>query len=205
MKLVIATKNKGKLEEIKESLKEFPFEIVSSAEMGIFEEIEENGTTFEENAFIKARRIAYLTKEAALADDSGLLVDFLNNEPGVHTARYAGEHATDEENITKLLSALCGVPQEKRTARFKSVIACVFPDGKELSCEGVCEGVIAFSRRGTLGFGYDPVFFLPERNKTFAELTPEEKNTLSHRGRALDKLKNTLKKEKYKEKLYAEQ
>ena len=193
MRFVVATKNKGKMQEIQSMLSPLGIDVMLAEDAGVFEDIEETGTTFEENAFIKARAVAKITGLPVIADDSGLMVDALSGEPGVKTARFAGENATDGENIQKLLNALEGVLQEKRTARFQSVIACVFPDGREFCTQGICEGEIALFPMGEEGFGYDPVFYVKEKNKTFAQLSLEEKNALSHRGKALESLKERLK------------
>lgn len=189
-KLVAATGNKGKLREFCEILKDF--EIISMKDLGIDIEVEENGETFKENAYIKASEIAKLTDFPVLSDDSGLCVDFLCGAPGVYTARYAGENATDEENINKLLDALKDVPEDKRTARFVSVICVVFPDGNAVYGEGTCEGRITFAPSGENGFGYDPVFYTEKYGKTFAELTADEKNSISHRRCALDDINKKL-------------
>ncbi len=189
-KIVAATGNKGKLREFCEILKDF--EIVSMKDLGIDTEAEENGETFKENAYIKASEIAKLTDFPVLSDDSGLCVDFLGGAPGVHTARYAGENAADDENIDKLLDALKDVPENKRTARFVSVICVVFPDGNTVYGEGTCEGRIAFAPKGENGFGYDPVFYTEKYSKTFAELTANEKNSISHRRCALDDINKKL-------------
>ena len=193
MRFVVATKNKGKMQEIQSMLSPLGIDVMLAEDAGVFEDIEETGTTFEENAFIKARAVAKITGLPVIADDSGLMVDALSGEPGVKTARFAGENATDGENIQKLLNALEGALQEKRTARFQSVIACVFPDGREFCTQGICEGEIALFPMGEEGFGYDPVFYVKEKNKTFAQLSLEEKNALSHRGKALESLKERLK------------
>ncbi|MDP2690315.1 MAG: RdgB/HAM1 family non-canonical purine NTP pyrophosphatase, partial [Deltaproteobacteria bacterium] len=152
----------------------------------------EQGATFEENALAKARFVSMRSNLPALADDSGLEVDCLGGRPGVYSARYAGAGATDEENYLKLLKELEGVPEGKRGARFRSVVAFVSPGGAEATFDGVFEGVIAKAPRGSGGFGYDPVFFVPEAEKTAAEMSEEEKNAISHRGKALKKLKNWL-------------
>lgn len=192
MEIVIATNNKGKAKEIKDILKDLNAEIYSLKDKGIDIEIEETGETFEENAFIKAEEIFKLTNSIVVADDSGLEVDVLDGAPGVYSARYAGENATDKETYEKLLRVMEGVPYEKRTARFVSVVAVILPDGTKKSLRGECEGVIINEPKGEGGFGYDPVFLVPEYNKTFSELTLEEKNAVSHRGKAFNKLKDFL-------------
>jgi XTP/dITP diphosphohydrolase len=184
-KFIVATKNKGKLSEIAEILKELPFEIVSMEEVGITKEIEENGSTFEENALIKAKEIFDITKEMVMADDSGLEVDFLNGEPGIYSARFAGVNATDSDKNNKLLELLKNVPFEDRAARFVCVIAVVMPDGSYFTVRGTCEGFIGFEAIGNNGFGYDPLFFLKEYDQTTAQMQPEEKHKISHRGKAL--------------------
>lgn len=192
-KFVVATKNKGKLKEIAEILKGLPYEVISMEEMGISNDIEEYGTTFEENALIKAKEIAALTGELVMADDSGLEVDSLNGAPGIYSARYAGEGASDADRNRKLLTELKNVPQEKRSARFVAAIAVVFPDGRNFAVRGVCEGVIGVEPKGDHGFGYDPLFFMPEYGVTIAEMEPEQKNKVSHRANALRQMLERLK------------
>ncbi|HEX9063403.1 MAG TPA: XTP/dITP diphosphatase [Clostridia bacterium] len=191
---IIATKNKGKICEIKEILKEFPFNVVSMESVGIHNDIEENGTTFEENALIKAREIAFITGGIVMADDSGLEVDYLGGAPGIYSSRFAGEGASDRDRNNKLLSMLSGVPAEKRTARFVCVIAVVLPDKTFFTVRGECEGRIGLKEEGSNGFGYDPLFFLPEYNLTTAQLPTDEKNRISHRGKALRLMVEELKK-----------
>ena len=189
MKLVLATRNKGKIAEIKEILADFQaIELLSLADFPDLPKIEETGTTFEENAILKAKTIAKLTGYLTLADDSGLTVEYLNGAPGVYSARYAGENATDAENNAKLLKALAGVPWEKREAAFVCVIALCWPQGECYTCEGRCEGIIALEPKGNYGFGYDPLFYVPAYGKTMAELEPEIKNQISHRAMALKAL-----------------
>jgi XTP/dITP diphosphohydrolase len=183
-KLLLATNNRGKVREYKHMLKDLPFELVSPAEVGINTEVEEIGKSLEENAILKATTLAKESQLLTLADDSGLEVDALGGEPGRLSARYAGEGASDEDRVNYLLKKLEGVPEGKRQARFKCVIAVATPDGEVELCPGECEGVIALEPRGKEGFGYDPVFYLPELGKTMAELSLEEKNSVSHRGRA---------------------
>ncbi len=191
MKIIAATSNAGKIKEIKKIFADENLEILSMGEIGIKIEIEENGTTFEENALIKARTISKLTGEIALADDSGLCVDAMGGAPGIYSARYAGEDATDAQRIEKLLGELSG--EENRKAKFVSVIAVVFPDGRELTADGEVHGQIADKVCGEGGFGYDPVFISDELGKTFGEATPEEKNSISHRARALNTMYNKIK------------
>jgi XTP/dITP diphosphohydrolase len=181
-KLLLATNNKGKVREYKHMLKELPFELVSPAEVGISTEVEEIGESLEENAVLKATTLARESRLLTLADDSGLEVDALGGEPGRLSARYAGEGASDEDRVNYLLKKLEGVPEGKRQARFKCVIAIATPDSEVELCPGECEGVIALEPRGKEGFGYDPVFYLPDLGKTMAELSLEEKNSISHRG-----------------------
>ena len=193
MKLAIASNNQHKLDEIKSILGGCFDKLLSIKELGLDIEIEETGTTLLENALIKARTIRDMTGMVVLADDTGLMVDALNGEPGVYSARYAGEEHNYQKNNEKLLNNLEGVPDEKRTARFKTVIAVCFPDGTELTCEGCVEGKIATELRGNRGFGYDPLFYSFELGKVFAEGTLEEKNRVGHRGRALRKMLELLK------------
>lgn len=185
MKLVLATNNKGKLREMSEILAPHGIEVVSLDEFKDIGDIEEDGDTFRENAIKKAAVTCEQTGLMALADDSGLEVDFLDGAPGVHSARFAGEEKDDDANNKKLLELLAGVPEERRTARFRCVIAVAVPGGWVYTAEGTCEGVIAGELRGDGGFGYDPLFYLPEYGKTFGELEPETKNKISHRARAL--------------------
>ena len=162
---------------------------------GISADIEEDGTSFEENALIKAREVCRLAGEMVLADDSGLEIDYLNGEPGIYSARYMGEDTSYRIKNQNLIDRLEGVPDEQRTARFVCAIAAVFPNGKELVVRGTVEGMIGYEERGENGFGYDPIFYLPDRGVSTAELPPEEKNSLSHRGNALRKMKELLEKE----------
>ncbi len=182
--LLLATNNKGKVREYKHMLKDLPFELVSPAEVGINTEVDEVGESLEENARLKATTSARQSRLLTLADDSGLEVDVLGGEPGRLSARYAGEGASDRDRVDYLLSRLKDVPEEKRSARFRCVIAIATPDGEVEFCSGECPGVITLEPRGEEGFGYDPIFYLPELGKTMAELTLEEKNRVSHRGRA---------------------
>ncbi|TCO69852.1 XTP/dITP diphosphatase [Marinisporobacter balticus] len=191
--IVIASKNKHKLEEIKEILKDFPLAIKAMDEVGLEQlEIIEDGETFEENAMKKAEEVMKKTGAISIADDSGLEVEAINNKPGIYSARFSGEGATDDKNNKKLLDMLKDIPVEKRKARFVSVISVVFPDGRKISVRGECEGSIGFEEKGYNGFGYDPLFIVPKYNKTFAELGPELKNKMSHRAKALEKLKEKL-------------
>lgn len=191
-KIIFATGNQGKMKEIKVILGEPGVEIVSMKEEGIDVPINEDGTTFEENAIIKARTIAKETKEIVLADDSGLEIDYLNKEPGVYSARYAGGDTPYSIKNQMLLERLEGVAQEKRTARFVCVIAAALPDGTVLTTRGTIEGYIGYESAGENGFGYDPIFYVPEYNCTTAQLSMEQKNELSHRGKALRAMKEEL-------------
>jgi XTP/dITP diphosphohydrolase len=186
--LVLATRNEGKTEEIRALLAEFPVDIKNLTDFGPTPEIEEDGQTFEDNAVKKARFIAKILGFPALADDSGLMVEALGNGPGVRSARYAGEEASDADNNAKLLKELEKV--ENRTAAFACVIAIAVPWGPALIYEGRCEGIITNEQVGTKGFGYDPVFYYPPLQKTFAQLSTEEKNQVSHRGQALRQLRD---------------
>ena len=184
-KFIVATKNKGKIKEISRMLSGFSFDVISMEEAGISKTIEETGKTFEENAFIKAMEIFKETGEIVMADDSGLEVDHLEGAPGVYSARFAGENATDEDNNKKLLGLLKNVPFEKRTARFVCVISVIIDQNNHFNVKGVCEGVIGFASAGENGFGYDPLFFVPEYNMTTAQMESELKDKISHRGKAI--------------------
>jgi XTP/dITP diphosphohydrolase len=187
-KLLLATGNQGKLRELRSLLSDLPYELVTLSEVGIDIKVDESGSSLEENATLKATIFASKSRLLTLADDSGLEVDALGGQPGVLSARYAGENASDSERIDYLLSRLKGVPWEKRQARFRCVIAISTPDGKHLElCSGACRGIITLKPRGEQGFGYDPVFYLPRLGKTMAELPPEVKNRVSHRGKAARK------------------
>ena len=186
-KLLLASSNPGKIREYRLLLDDLGYQIVTLSEEGITEAVTERGDSYEQNAGMKAAAYAKLSRLITLADDSGLEVDALNGEPGVHSARFGGENATDADRAAKLLARLSGVPQDKRTAHFKCVIAIATPEGRLAFCQGECRGVIALEAKGENGFGYDPVFYLPELGKTMAELPLEEKNKLSHRGEAAQK------------------
>jgi XTP/dITP diphosphohydrolase len=190
--IVVATENPGKLREIKDALQGMEVRLVSLRDLSPMPPIEEDGKTFRENALKKARVVAQRTGRLTIADDSGLEVDCLQGKPGVRSARFAGEGASDAENNRKLLRLLAGVPPSQRGATFRCVIAVVSPQGKEAWVEGACRGVIGDTARGRRGFGYDPLFLLPELGKTLAELPLETKNRVSHRGRALAALKEAL-------------
>jgi XTP/dITP diphosphohydrolase len=192
MRLLVATYNPGKMVEYAELLQELPVELVSLADLGIDLEVEETGTTFAENALLKARAFAEASGLVTMADDSGLEVDALDGAPGVYSARYGGPGATDEDRYKKLLEEIADVPKGERTARFRCVIALAWPDGRRAFTEGTVEGKIACSARGEHGFGYDPVFYLPKDRRTMAELPPEVKNQISHRAEAARALVDLL-------------
>lgn len=191
-KLIFATGNEGKMREIREILSDLGVEILSLKEAGIHADIVEDGKSFEENAVIKAKTICELTHEVVLADDSGLEIDYLNGEPGIYSARYMGEDTSYRIKNQNLIDRLEGVPDEKRTARFVCVIAAAYPDGTVKTARGTMEGMIGYEERGENGFGYDPIFFLPEYGCSSAELSMEEKNKISHRGKALRAIKEVL-------------
>lgn len=193
-KIIFATGNKDKVKEIQMILADLGLEVITMKEAGISVDIEENGTTYEENAMIKARAVAAYTDAIVMADDSGLEIDYLNKEPGVYSARYLGEDTSYRIKNANLISRLDGVPDEKRTARFVCAIGAVLPDGTELTTRGTIEGIIGYEEKGANGFGYDPIFYVPEFGKTTAELSEEEKNQVSHRGNALRLMKEELKK-----------
>jgi XTP/dITP diphosphohydrolase len=192
-RLLLATSNKGKVREYRSLLQNLPFDLVTLAEVGITADVEEVGETLEENARLKATALAAQSRMSALADDSGLEIDALGGEPGRLSARYAGEGASDRDRVNYLLSKLEGVPWEERSARFRCVIAVAVPDGQVEFCSGECRGVIALEPKGEQGFGYDPIFYLPELDKTMAELPLEVKNDVSHRGKAARKVPQALK------------
>ena len=190
--MVIATTNPGKIAEVRQIMAGLPLLLLTSDDVGGWPEIEETGSTFLANALLKARGVAGFTGRAALADDSGIEVDALDGAPGVRSARFAGERATDEDNNAKLIASLDGVPLERRGARYRCVAALVTPEGEQIAGIGSCEGRIGFEPRGTGGFGYDP-WFVPEReSRTMAELTADEKHAISHRGKALRGLADKL-------------
>ena len=191
-RLLVATANKGKVAEYGELLTGLDCTLLSLADVGITGAIDESGTTYQENARLKAVECAARSGLVTLADDSGLEVDALGGEPGVFSARYAGDNATDAERVAYLLSKLRGVPESERGARFVCVIAIAFPDGDVTYCHGECPGRIVTEPRGEKGFGYDPAFFVPELGRTMAELPPEVKNEISHRGRAAAKARDVL-------------
>ena len=193
MRIIFATGNEGKMREIRMIMADLGLEILSMKEAGICVEVDENGTTFEENAVIKAKGIAAVCDDIVLADDSGLEIDALNKEPGVYSARYMGEDTSYHIKNANLIERLDGVADEDRTARFVCAIAAALPDGRVLETKAAMEGRIGYEERGENGFGYDPIFMLPEYGKSTAELSAEEKNKLSHRGKALRLMKEKLK------------
>ena len=197
--IILASNNKDKVKEVKEILK--GYDIISMKEAGIDVDIEENGTTFEENALIKARAIMKLTGQITMADDSGLEIDYLNKAPGVYSARFMGHDTSYDIKNKALRQKLEGVKGSDRSGRFVCAIAVCFPDGREIVKRGTMEGLIAEEIKGDNGFGYDPIVYLPEYGKTSGELAPEEKNKISHRGKALALIKEELDKS---EELYAE-
>lgn len=186
MEIILASNNEHKLKEIRAKLKNGNIKIISQKEAGFNIEVDETGTTFEENAILKAETIYKLAKKPVLAEDGGLEVDYLNGEPGVYSHRFAGENATDEDRRNKILTLLKDVPDEKRTARFRCVGCYIDENGEKHIFEGISEGKIGYESKGTDGFGYDPIFIC-EYGKTFAEISAEEKNKISHRGRLIEK------------------
>lgn len=191
-KVIFATGNEDKMKEIRMILADVDVEVLSLKEAGIVLEAEENGASFGENAMIKARACAGLTDGTILADDSGLVIDYLNGEPGIHSARYMGTDTSYHVKNQNLIERLDGVPEEKRTARFVCAIAAVLPGGEELLVEGTMEGRIGYEEKGENGFGYDPIFYVPEYGCTSGQMDPEQKNAASHRGRALEKMKDRM-------------
>lgn len=195
MKIIFATGNENKLREIRQITENMGIEIVSMKDAGYYTEVEETGTTFEENAYLKASAIAKKCNLPTLADDSGLEIDYLNKEPGIYSSRFMGEDTPHSVKNAELLRRMEGVPDEKRTARFVCAICLVRPDGSSKTVRATMEGRVAYKSAGKNGFGYDPIFFLPERGCTSAELSPEEKNEISHRGKALRMMRDILEKE----------
>ena len=193
-KIVFATGNEGKMREVRLILQDLGFPVLSMKEAGVSLDIEENGTTFAENAMIKAMAVWKQTGGIVLADDSGLAVDYIGGEPGVYSARYLGEDTSYEIKNQAIIDRLADAKEEERTARFVSAIAAVLPDGSELVTEGTIEGLIAHEPAGNGGFGYDPIFYLPQYGCTTAQLEPDVKNELSHRGKALRAIKEQLRK-----------
>ena len=194
-RIVFATGNAGKIKEIRMIMEDTGMEVVSMKDAGIRVDIEENGQSYEENALIKARAVAAFTKDIVMADDSGLEIDYLNKEPGIYSARYLGEDTPYSVKNANLINRLEGVPDEERTARFVCAIAAVLPDGRELTTLATIEGRIGYEEKGLNGFGFDPIFYVPEIGKYTAELSDEDKNRISHRGKALRAMREELEKE----------
>ncbi len=190
-KVIFATKNKGKIKEIQAVLGD-SYQVVTMEEAGITDEVDETGTTFEENAKIKAEAVMKISGEVVLADDSGLEIDYLNGEPGIYSARYMGHDTSYDIKNNSLIERLKDVPDEKRTARFVCAVAAAIPGRETIVVRGTMEGIIGHEIKGENGFGYDPIFFLPQYGKTSAEISPEEKNKISHRGQALRAIKQRL-------------
>lgn len=191
-KIIIATKNKGKAKDFEALFGPLGYEVLTLHDVANDMDVEETGTTFEENALLKATALANHLQTMVIADDSGLEIDALDGRPGIYSARYAGEEKSDEANIDKVLEELKDIKESERTARFVCAIAVAFPKGDPFTVRGTCEGVIAQERKGTNGFGYDPIFFVPAENKMMAELSAEEKGAISHRGNALQLLATNL-------------
>lgn len=191
-KIIFATGNEGKMKEIRMILSDLEVQLLSLKDVGIDIDIVEDGETFEENAIIKARTIMELTGEMVLADDSGLEVDYINKEPGVYSARYLGEDTPYTVKINDIINRLANANGEERSARFVCAIAAVFPNGRIVTTRGTVEGVITYEQKGTNGFGYDPIVYVPEYGMTTGEMEPEFKNTISHRGKALKLIKEEL-------------
>lgn len=194
IEILFATSNAGKAKEVQAMFSDLDVDVKTLREEGIDVEIEENGQTFAENALIKAKAIAGMTDKIVLADDSGLVVDYLNGEPGIYSARYLGEDTSYDIKNAKILERMEGAPDDQRTARFVCAMAAIMPDGEVICTEGIMEGLIGYEMKGTNGFGYDPIFYLPEYGMTSSEITPEKKNEISHRGKALRKMQDELKK-----------
>lgn len=192
-KIIFATSNEGKMREIREIMRDMDIELLSLKDAGLNPDIEENGKSFEENAIIKAKQVMELTGEIVLADDSGLEVDYLGKGPGVYSARFLGEDTSYDIKNQYIIDKLADAKGEERSARFVCVIACAFPDGTIITSKGTIEGYIAEQISGSNGFGYDPIFYVPEYNCTTAEMSPELKNEISHRGKALRDMKTKLK------------
>lgn len=193
MEFIAATQNAGKLKELRRILEKMGHTIISQRDAGCDIDVDETGTTFAENALLKAEAICKASGKPTIADDSGIAVDFLNGEPGIYSARYCGRHGDDEANIDKLLQNMQGVEQEKRGAQYVSVVAVYLPNGSHITAQGICKGWVGYERRGTNGFGYDPVFNIPlHGDKSYAEITDEEKDKISHRGQALLVLQKVL-------------
>lgn len=190
--IIIATKNPGKAKEFVQMFEPLGYTVKTLLDYPEVPDVEETGTTFEENAILKAETVSNLFNTIVISDDSGLMVDALKGKPGVYSARYAGEQKNDQDNMDKVISELAGVPTEKRTARFCCTLAIANPNKETVTFTGTCEGIILEERRGEYGFGYDPIFFVKEEDKAMAELPPEKKNVISHRANALKKLKEQI-------------
>jgi XTP/dITP diphosphohydrolase len=190
--VIIATKNRGKAKEFEDIFRLRGYQVKTLLDYPEIEDIEETGTTFEENAILKAEAVSKRLNKIVISDDSGLMVDVLEGRPGVYSARYAGEQKNDEENIDKVLTELTGIPENKRTARFYCALALAVPGQKTVTVSGTCEGRILEERRGTNGFGYDPIFYVSEKQLSMAELSSEEKNRISHRANAMKELEKVL-------------
>lgn len=191
-RMIFATTNEGKMKEIRMIMADLGMEILSLKDLGIKVDIEENGTTFEENAIIKAKAICEMTGEMVLADDSGLEVDYMNKAPGVYSARYLGEDTPYSVKNQTIIDNLKDAKDEERSARFVCAIAAAFPDGKVITTRATVEGYIGYEEKGTNGFGYDPLLYVPEYKMTTGEMNPELKNKISHRGKALEMMKEKL-------------
>ena len=194
IEILFATSNAGKAKEVQAMFSDLDVDVKTLREEGIDIEIEENGQTFAENALIKAKAIAGMTDKIVLADDSGLVVDYLNGEPGIYSARYMGEDTSYDIKNARILERMEGVPDDQRTARFVCAMAAIMPGGEVICTEGIMEGLIGYEMKGTNGFGYDPIFYLPEYGMTSSVISPEKKNEISHRGKALRKMQDELKK-----------
>lgn len=194
IEILFATSNAGKAKEVQAMFSDLDVDVKTLREEGIDVAIEENGQTFAENALIKAKAIAGMTDKIVLADDSGLVVDYLNGEPGIYSARYMGEDTSYDIKNARILERMKGVPDDQRTARFVCAMAAIMPGGEVICTEGIMEGLIGYEMKGTNGFGYDPIFYLPEYGMTSSEISPEKKNEISHRGKALRKMQDELKK-----------
>ena len=194
IEILFATSNAGKAKEVQAMFSDLDVDVKTLREEGIDVAIEENGQTFAENALIKAKAIAGMTDKIVLADDSGLVVDYLNGEPGIYSARYMGEDTSCDIKNARILERMEGVPDDQRTARFVCAMAAIMPGGEVICTEGIMEGLIGYEMKGTNGFGYDPIFYLPEYGMTSSEISPEKKNEISHRGKALRKMQDELKK-----------
>lgn len=194
IEILFATSNAGKAKEVQAMFSDLDVDVKTLREEGIDVAIKENGQTFAENALIKAKAIAGMTDKIVLADDSGLVVDYLNGEPGIYSARYMGEDTSYDIKNARILERMEGVPDDQRTARFVCAMAAIMPGGEVICTEGIMEGLIGYEMKGTNGFGYDPIFYLPEYGMTSSEISPEKKNEISHRGKALRKMQDELKK-----------